>query len=311
MGQIQSGTIIDALNKQQSKYFIKAKKNILAKYPCFKGYRRLPEDKIVDKKVPYDELQCYFIKLRPVQTENDIKFFQREEQILHLFEEVPQVLKNENTIDVTVNNQKYILIPSKFYVLTDVYEYLWHEIHYIDEKVMKPIVIQALTILKILKEYKVVHNGIKFENFIVESANPIKLIITDFKYAKVLKDDEKSHFYGGSSRYKAPEVLRKEGHDYQADIWSLGCNIYSAFFNKYPFDIEHEDEESRILYKIENHKLQNINNAVSEEVWDVISKMLVLDPNERITAEEALNTSWLQVPLPPAPNPGNIHLDEN
>jgi len=55
----------------------------------------------------------------------------------------------------------------------------------------------------------------------------------------------------GTPNYIAPEVLTKIGHSYEADIWSIGCNVYStcgqaAFRNVQPEGDIFQDQTSAV-----------------------------------------------------------------
>lgn len=108
-----------------------------------------------------------------------------------MFQDDPQILKREETIKLTIELKKYILLPTKYCHFGDVYYYIWH-LDQISVDIVRTISFQALQILKILKDKRVLHNNIKFENFLVESINPIKILLTDFRQAQILKENEKS-----------------------------------------------------------------------------------------------------------------------
>ena len=68
----------------------------------------------------------------------------------------------------------------------------------------------------------------------------------------------------------APEILQKKGHNYQVDVWSLGCMLYTLIVGKPPFETSTLKETySRIKngqYTIPSH--------VSNDGAEVIKKML-------------------------------------
>lgn len=314
MGQNQSDNLVDTLNKEQEEYYIKRKLHHLSRSPCFKGYKRIQadENEKSHKKIPHDKTRCYFLKIFPYDNEKEVKYFDREQKILELFLDEAEILKNEKTVTISIKDKKCILVPTIYYRLNDVFEYLWHMTE-LDEKLIRSISFQAVKILKLLKERQVVHNGIKFENFIVVSDSPVKISLTDFKLAQILNQNEKSNEFIGTSVYKAPEVLKKEGHDFSADMWSLGANIYLNFFRQFPFDIEQDDDETVILNKIEKNTLHNRNHLASDDAWECITKMLTLNPAERIGPEDAINLKWFDIELNPptvAPDPNEIHIND-
>lgn len=295
MGQNQSEALIDNLNKLQNTFYIKTQKSHLSKYPCFKGFLRISSDfdsHSKGQKIPHDKKTSYFIKLVSYNTEQEKRCFDRMQILLKMFNNYPEIIKQEKIVNITLSQSQYILVASKFYQSTDLFEYLWHSIVFIDEDLIRNITFQCIKILKLLKSHQILHNNIKFENFIVKTEYPFKIGLTDFKYAIKLEKGEKSKSLCGTSLYKAPEVLQRKPHDFASDMWSLGANIYLALFKKYPFEIEADDDEFTILNKIKNNVLVNKNMIASNDAWKCINAMLAINPNQRISPEEALMLPW-------------------
>lgn len=101
----------------------------------------------------------------------------------------------------------------------------------------------------------------------------------------------------GTSIFKAPEVLERKPHDYQADIWSLGMNIFYHLYFEYPFNIKETDNEtnfeSLLKKKIDSNDIyKKENDGVSDEAWEFLEAVLEKDPNKRITVEDALKLKW-------------------
>jgi calcium-dependent protein kinase len=87
----------------------------------------------------------------------------------------------------------------------------------------------------------------------------------------------------------APEVL-DGNYDTKVDIWSLGVLLYVFMSGYLPFQ---GDNRNDVFYKIQNAKYHF--NDCSEEVKDLIRKMLVIDPKKRLSAGEALKHKWFTV----------------
>ena len=51
----------------------------------------------------------------------------------------------------------------------------------------------------------------------------------------------------GTPNYISPEVLNKEGHGFQADVWALGCVMYELLVGQPPFETS--------TLKVRKHKL--------------------------------------------------------
>ena len=95
----------------------------------------------------------------------------------------------------------------------------------------------------------------------------------------------------GSLYYIAPEVL-KHKYNEKCDIWSCGVIMYILLSQTLPFKGETEEEFiDKILigkYDLESPPF----NKISKNAKDLISKLLLNDPEKRISAEEALNHPW-------------------
>ncbi|KAK8865273.1 hypothetical protein M9Y10_010811 [Tritrichomonas musculus] len=284
-------SIIDLINEQQKLFFISNEIVITSRNYLFVAFRRIFDS---TKKQLLDNKKCFALKLIKFQSESNIKNFEREMKVLDQLSEFPQIIKYEDKIKVVLNGINYLLLSMKYYSHTDLFTYLWKEVNDFDEDIIKKIAFQSLKILILLKSRNVVHNDFKFENFIIETTDPFKIILTDFESSQIIQPNGKSEIYTGTPIYKAPEVLRKEPHDYAADIWSLGANLYTTVFGKYPFQIVIGDTDEIIQQKIQNNPLENIDGIASEDCWECITKMLILDQNERITAEDALHLKWFE-----------------
>lgn len=96
--------------------------------------------------------------------------------------------------------------------------------------------------------------------------------------AKLEFKNEKRYTLCGTPNYIAPEILEnKEGHSYGVDVWSLGVIIYTLVIGKPPFETENVKETYKRIkacsFKFPDHV------KASDEVKDLITKILVKDPN--------------------------------
>ena len=90
-----------------------------------------------------------------------------------------------------------------------------------------------------------------------------------------------SHLFVGTPEYVSPEVLE---HNYSligpgVDIWAFGIMLYLFFTGHTPFKAKTEKE---ILENIKNINYTFDNTEIPDDAKDLISKILVKDPKQRI-----------------------------
>lgn len=275
------------INDNQSVYKVFGKIQQNSKNLIYVGTKRGDND----SKVKSDEKPEFVLKLFKIDEDQRVEDFMREKSILDLFQGFTEIIHYEVPINLDFQNNEFILIPMKFYKYNDLATYLYFNLAFkFSDDFIKEVSYTILNILKLLKNSFIVHNDIKFENFLLSSINPLELILTDFETSEMISK-EKSTLFGGTDVFSAPEFLRQEPHDFASDIWSFGVNLYFAFSKEYPFQIKATDNREAILKKIETKKLVRP-LKVSNEAWELISKILVIDPSRRITVEDALNLKW-------------------
>jgi len=147
-------------------------------------------------------------------------------------------------------------------------------------------VIQIVEALKYLHSNRIIHRDLKLGNMFLNDKMQIKL--GDFGLATKLEfDGEKKRTVCGTPNYIAPEILDGNvGHSYQVDVWALGVIIYTLIVGKPPF----ETTDIKLTYKkIKECDFSFPDSAViSESAKDMISKILVFQPEKRLTLDEIL-----------------------
>uniref|UniRef100_A0A5F9DMD8 non-specific serine/threonine protein kinase n=1 Tax=Oryctolagus cuniculus TaxID=9986 RepID=A0A5F9DMD8_RABIT len=145
----------------------------------------------------------------------------------------------------------------------------------------------------------VVHRDLKPSNilYVDESGDPESIRICDFGFAKQLRAENgllMTPCY--TANFVAPEVLKRQGYDAACDVWSLGILLYTMLAGFTPFANGPEDTPEEILARIGSGKyaLSGGNwDSVSEAAKDVVSKMLHVDPQQRLTAVQVLKHPWI------------------
>uniref|UniRef100_A0A8D0F408 non-specific serine/threonine protein kinase n=1 Tax=Strix occidentalis caurina TaxID=311401 RepID=A0A8D0F408_STROC len=145
----------------------------------------------------------------------------------------------------------------------------------------------------------VVHRDLKPSNilYVDESGNPESIRICDFGFAKQLRAENgllMTPCY--TANFVAPEVLKRQGYDAACDIWSLGVLLYTMLTGYTPFANGPDDTPEEILARIGSGKFSLSGgywNTVSDTAKDLVSKMLHVDPHQRLTAAQVLGHPWI------------------
>ena len=107
----------------------------------------------------------------------------------------------------------------------------------------------------------------------------------------------------GTPYYIAPEVLLKS-YDQQCDIWSTGVIMYMMMTRRPPFAGDSEVEVMQKILQTEPFFPKSLKNRYSPECIDLLRRMLVKNPEERIDAIGAFTHPWLR-------NINENHFNEN
>ena len=92
----------------------------------------------------------------------------------------------------------------------------------------------------------------------------------------------------------APEVL-KQRYNEKCDLWSCGVIKYTLLSTILPFGGDDDDEIMRNVAKGEYDLSSSPFNKLSPNCLDLIRKLLTMDIDKRINAEQALNHPWFKM----------------
>jgi calcium/calmodulin-dependent protein kinase I len=97
----------------------------------------------------------------------------------------------------------------------------------------------------------------------------------------------------GTPSYVAPEIIFGRGYDFKVDCWSLGVILYVMLCGFPPF---YDDDNAKLFELIKDCQFDFPSpywDNVSEEAKDLIRKLLVIDSDKRLSAEQILQHPWL------------------
>lgn len=115
-----------------------------------------------------------------------------------------------------------------------------------------------------------------------------------FSGAIVVSGDTENVQMIGNAEFQAPEIIMNQGFTKSADLWSLGCVLYFLVEGNSPFQ---DSNTMRMNMKIRQGKFEFGDNwsSVSESLKDLISKLIKVEPSERLSCADVLSHPWISV----------------
>ena len=142
---------------------------------------------------------------------------------------------------------------------------------------------QLINGLEYIHSLGIVHRDLKPENLLLTSEHILKII--DFGLSNYFKENQEPLLSTpcGSPCYASPEMVAgKKYNGFKIDIWSCGIILYAMLCGYLPF----EDPDNEVLFK----KILECNlefpSYIKKLSIDLITKILVTDPEKRITIPE-------------------------
>lgn len=148
------------------------------------------------------------------------------------------------------------------------------------------------------------HRDLKPENILIDSNFNLK--IADFGFSIPLAGQNgngKLHSYKGTLGYMPPEQLAKKAYSgKQADLFALGIVLFMMLTQCQPFEqAKVNDKYYRLIAGNKPQYFWKTFSRVtelSEELKDLITGMLQLNPDARFTLDEILAHPWVQGETP-------------
>jgi len=154
-----------------------------------------------------------------------------------------------------------------------------------------------------LHSKNIVHRDLKPENVLLTTTDvsKMRLKIADFGLARKNMKSQDCRTFCGTPHYFAPEVIntlqqdqdQPSGYGKQADMWSLGVILYIMLCGIPPF------EEERLFEQILGGKYEFDSSewiSVSLEAKDLVSRLMTVNPKDRLAVDQALAHKWFVGP---------------
>ncbi|XP_023714650.2 serine/threonine-protein kinase KIN82 isoform X3 [Cryptotermes secundus] len=145
--------------------------------------------------------------------------------------------------------------------------------------------------IEYLHYQRIIHRDIKPSNLLLSEDGRVQ--IADFGVCnEFLGNDAALSSTAGTPAFMAPEALTNSKYSGKAsDIWSMGVTLYAFVYGQIPF---HDDSVMALYSKIQSDPVVfQERPPISEEVKDLISRMLHKDPSQRLTLPEVKRHTWV------------------
>uniref|UniRef100_A0A0K0G4B9 phosphorylase kinase n=1 Tax=Strongyloides venezuelensis TaxID=75913 RepID=A0A0K0G4B9_STRVS len=167
----------------------------------------------------------------------------------------------------------------------------------LSEKKVRNIMTQLFDGVAYLHSLNIVHRDLKLENILCITES--RVVISDFGFAKQLKKGELLRDLFGTPGYLAPETLKCQmyedhpGYSLEVDNWALGVIMYTMLAGHAPFYHRKQLIMMRMIQEGKFEFLKDQWENVSVHAKDLISNLLVVDVEKRLTAEKALEHPFM------------------
>ena len=152
----------------------------------------------------------------------------------------------------------------------------------LEEDEAKFYIAELILAIEYLHEKNILYRDLKPDNILIFSDGHIKL--ADFGLSKQINknNENATNTFCGSAKYLSPEMLNEKGATKASDIYGIGVVLYELLNGEPPF---YSNDIQCMLNNIQNKALK-FPDYFSDEVKDLLSKLLDKDPNKRINISE-------------------------
>ncbi|KAK2874065.1 hypothetical protein Q8A67_021218 [Cirrhinus molitorella] len=180
---------------------------------------------------------------------------------------------------------------------------------YYSERDTSNVIRQVMEAVAYLHSLKIVHRNLKLENLVYYNRlKHSKIVISDFHLAKLENGLIKEPC--GTPEYLAPEVVGRQRYGRPVDCWALGVIMYILLSGNPPFydetdDDDYENHDKNLFRKILAGDYEFDSpywDEISDSAKNLVSRLMEVDQDQRLTAQEAINHEWIS---------GNAASDKN
>ena len=143
---------------------------------------------------------------------------------------------------------------------------------------------------------QLVHADVKPQNILINQDGIVK--VTDFGIAQAYTDtmpQTRTDVVWGSPHYFAPEQARGEKPSPASDVYSIGIVMFEMFTGRLPYVGASQRELAMAHIQSEIPRAKDVNPSVSDEITNIIAKVMSKRPNDRYSHADQLGHVLKQV----------------
>ncbi|CAK72198.1 unnamed protein product (macronuclear) [Paramecium tetraurelia] len=170
----------------------------------------------------------------------------------------------------------------------------------INEQEASLIMSQLFDTLNYIHSVGIVHRDLKPENIMIvldaTKKNVKQVKIIDFGFANFLTNiqTKEGEALCGTTNYLAPESLEQKKIDFKVDNFALGVILYFLLSGYLPFDSEFPEDIIKNIIECKYDLQEEFWQQISDDARDLIKKLLMKEPDERISMQSALEHPWIK-----------------
>ncbi|KJE92873.1 calcium/calmodulin-dependent protein kinase I [Capsaspora owczarzaki ATCC 30864] len=206
--------------------------------------------------------------------------------------------KHSNVIQLldVFESPRYLYLAMELVTGGELFDRILEKGYYTERDAAK-LVKDILSAVQYLHSAGIVHRDLKPENLLFFSKDEdSKIMITDFGLSRIRKEADESLVMEttcGTPGYVAPEVLTRKPYDKAVDMWAVGVITFILLSGYPPFYAENNAELFKQIMRAEFSFDPNYWSDISESAKDFIRHLLTIDPEQRFTADQALEHPWI------------------
>lgn len=136
---------------------------------------------------------------------------------------------------------------------------------------------ELILAIEYLHSFDIIYRDLKPENILIASDGHIKL--ADFGLCKEgIEDSSIAKSFCGTPAYLSPEMVNRKGVGKSADLYGIGAVLYEMISGTPPFYAE----DLNSMYKNITSSVLMLHNYFSEELKDLLRRLLNRDPDARL-----------------------------